>query len=149
LEKRLLLRPPSLLIGTVGLGVALAEASEYVIDGDNVNKLLDAYQLDAHMLPGQVFDIIEKKLIKTLMDDIDKARPQTIRFVNLEAIPSGPHGAFFHAICGGLSELIELLINKKIAVTGTIRNPRVLPWNLVSKIDRDFKGVAATGTATT
>jgi hypothetical protein len=125
----------------------LAEASEYLIDGDNVNKLLDAYQLDAHMLPGQVFDIIEKKLIKTLMDDIDKTKPQTIRFVNLEAIPSGPHGTFFHAICGGLSELIDLLTNKKITVSGTIRDPRVLPWNLVSKIDRDFKGVAPTRTA--
>ena len=131
------------------MDVAVIEASEYVIDGDNVNKLLDGYELDAHMLPGQVFDIIQKKLIKALMDDIDKARPQTIRFVNLEAIPSGPHGTFFHAICGGLSELVDLLINRKITVTGTIRNPRVLPWNLVSKIDRDFKGVSATGTATT
>jgi hypothetical protein len=126
----------------------LAEASEYVIDGDNVNKLLDAYELDAHMLPGQVFDIIEKKLIKTLMEDIDKTKPQTIRFVNLEAIPSGPYGTFFHAICGGLSELVDLLINKKITVSGTIRDPRVLPLNLVSKIDRDFKGVAPTRTAT-
>jgi len=140
---------PSLLIEAVGLGVALAEVSEYVIDGDNINKLLDAYQLDAHMLLGQVFDIIEKKLIKALMDEIDKARPQTIRFVNLEAIPSGPHGAFSHAICGGLSELIDLLISKKITVTGTILDSRVLPWNLVSKIDRDFKGVAAARIATT
>ena len=140
---------PSLLIEAVGLGVALAEISEYVIDGDNINKLLDAYQLDAHMLLGQVFDIIEKKLIKALMDEIDKARPQTIRFVNLEAIPSGPHGAFSHAICGGLSELIDLLISKKITVTGTILDSRVLPWNLVSKIDRDFKGVAAARIATT
>lgn len=126
----------------------MAEAAEYVIDGDDVNKLLDAYQLDAHMLVGQVFDIIEKKLIKTLMDDIDKARSQTIRFVNLEAIPSGPHGAFFHAICGGLSELIDSLIGKKITVTGTIRDARVLPWNLVSKIDKNFKGVAATRATT-
>lgn len=139
----------SLLTGAIGLGVALAEAAEYVIDGDNVNKLLDAYQLDAHMLPGQVFEIVEKKLVKTLMDDIDKAGSQTVRFLNLEAIPSGSHRAFFYAICGGLSELIDFLIDKKITVTGTVRDARVLPWNLVSKIDRDFKGVPITRTAST
>ena len=126
----------------------MAEASEYVIDGDNVNRLLDAYQLDPRMLPGQVFEIMEKKIIKTLMDDIDKARPQTIRFVNLEAIPSGPHGAFFYAICGGLSELIDLLNNKKITATATIRDPHVLPWNLVSKIDKNFKGAMSPRTTT-
>ncbi|WP_455284934.1 hypothetical protein, partial [[Eubacterium] cellulosolvens] len=76
----------------------MAEASEYVVDGDNINRLLDTYQLDLRMLPGQVFEIIEKKLIRSLMDEIDNARPQTVRFVNLEAIPSGRHGVFLYAI---------------------------------------------------
>jgi len=120
--------------------VAVATVSEYVVDGNGVNKLLDAYQLDARMLPGQVFDVIEKKLIKGLMDEIDKAKPQTVRFVNLEAIQSGPYKDFTYAICGGLAELIESLVEKKIAVNGTVQNPRSLPWNLTSRIDKNFKG---------
>ncbi len=136
-------------VKTAGLHVSMAEVSEYVIDGDNVNKTLDGYLLDAHMLPGQVFEIIEKKFIKALMDDIEKAKAQAIRFVNLEAIPSGRHGTFLYAICGGLSELIDSLADKKIAVTGAIRDPQALPWSLVSKIDKNFKGAAARESLTT
>ena len=111
-----------------------------MVDGNALNKLLDAYQLDTRMLPGQVFDIVEKKLIKALLDEIESTKAQTVRFVNLEAIPSGPHRDFSHAICGGLAELIDSLVEKKIVVTGTIGDASGLPWNLRSRIEKNFKG---------
>jgi hypothetical protein len=128
----------------------MAEQSEYVIDGNVVNKLLDPYNLEAplptaqlhHMLPGQVFDLIEKKFVKALLDEVDKSKAQSVRFVNLEAIASGPHKDYLYAICGGLETLIQALAAKKIQVTGTIQSPLVLPWSLVHKIDKDFKGPA-------
>lgn len=111
-----------------------------MVDGSALNKLLDAYQLDIRMLPGQVFEIVEKKLVKILLDEIESAKAHTVRFVNLEAIPSGPHRDFSYAICGGLSELIDSLVEEKIAVTGIISDPNGLPWNLISRIDKSFKG---------
>jgi len=111
-----------------------------VVDGNVLNRLLDAYQLDTRMLPGQVFDIVEKKLIKGLLDEIESTKVQTVRFVNLEAVPSGRHGDFSHAICGGLAELIDSLVEKKIVVTGTIGDASGLPWNLKSRINKNFKG---------
>ena len=123
----------------------MSAAAEYVIDGNELSKLLESYQLDTRMLPGQVFDIVEKKLFKGLLDEIDRVKPQTVRFVNLEAIPSGPHRDFSHAICGGLAELIDSLVEKKIAVTGTIRNANGLPWNLIFRIDKKFKGYTPPG----
>jgi len=119
---------------------ATTAENEYVVDGNALNKLLDDYQLDSRMLPGQVFDIVEKKLIKGLLDEIENAKAQTVRFVNLEAIPSGPHRDFSHAICGGLAELIDSLVEKKIVVTGTIGDASGLPWKLKSRIDKNFKG---------
>ena len=113
-----------------------------MVDGSALNRLLDAYQLDIRMLPGQVFDIVEKKLVKILLDEIESAKAQTVRFVNLEAIPSGPHGDFSYAICGGLTELIDSLVEKKITVTGTINDANSLPWNLISRIDKTFTGYA-------
>ncbi|HXZ98066.1 MAG TPA: hypothetical protein VED24_01725 [Candidatus Acidoferrum sp.] len=92
------------------------------------------------MLPGQVFDIVEKKLIKALLDEIDRMKPHTVRFVDLEAITSGPHKDFSHAICGGLAELMDSLVEKNILVTGTIRDANALPWNLIVRIDKNFKG---------
>jgi len=124
---------------TTGRCATTAE-NEYVVDGNALNKLLDAYQLDTRMLPGQVFDIVEKKLIKALLDEIESTKAQTVRFVNLEAIPSGPHRDFSHAICGGLAELIDSLVEKKIVVTGTIGDASGLPWNLRSRIEKNFKG---------
>jgi hypothetical protein len=124
---------------TTGRCATTAE-NEYVVDGNALNKLLDDYQLDKRMLPGQVFDIVEKKLIKALLDEIESIKAQTVRFVNLEAIPSGPHRDFSHAICGGLAELIDSLVEKKIVVTGTIGDASRLPWNLRSRIDKNFKG---------
>jgi hypothetical protein len=124
---------------TTGRCATTAE-NEYVVDGNALNKLLDDYQLDSRMLPGQVFDIVEKKLIKGLLDEIENAKAQTVRFVNLEAIPSGPHRDFSHAICGGLAELIDSLVEKKIVVTGTIGDASGLPWNLRSRIEKNFKG---------
>lgn len=127
-----------------------------MIDGNTVNKLLEPYNLEAfqptaqlhHMLPGQVFDTIEKKFIKGLIDEIDKSKPQTVRFVNLEAIASGPHKDYVEAICGGLAVLIDTLTAKNIQVTGTIQNPFVLPWHIVGKIDKNFKGIPAPGETT-
>ena len=100
------------------------------------------------MMPGQVFEIIEKKFIKGLVDEIEKAKPQAVRFVNLEALASGPYKDYLYAICGGLRILIDTLNAKNIPVVGTIENPSVLPWDLVSKIDKNFKGLAAPGETT-
>ena len=102
---------------TTGRCATTAE-NEYVVDGNALNKLLDDYQLDRRMLPGQVFDIVEKKLIKALLDEIESTKAQTVRFVNLEAIPSGPHRDFLHAICGGLAELIDSLVLTVVVGTG-------------------------------
>jgi hypothetical protein len=124
---------------TTGRCATTAE-NEYVVDGNALNKLLDDYQLDTRMLPGQVFDIVEKKLIKGLLDEIESVKAQTVRFVNLEAVPSGPHRDFSYAICGGLAELIDSLVEKKVVVTGTIGDASGLPWNLTSRIDKNFKG---------
>ena len=118
-----------------------------------MNKLLESYNLEAfqptaqlhHMLPGQVFDAIEKKFVKGLLDEIEKSKAQTVRFVNLEAVATGPHKDYVYAICGGLRVLVDTLSAKNIAVTGTIQNPWVLPWSLVSRIDKNFKGIPAPG----
>lgn len=134
----------------------MSAPAEYIIDGNALNKLLDQYNLEAfqptmelhNMLPGQVFDTIEKKFIKGLVDEIDKAKPQTVKFVNLEALATGPHKDYIYAISGGLAMLIESLVAKNIAVTGEIQNPWILPWHLVSKIDKDFKGLPAPGEKT-
>jgi hypothetical protein len=127
-----------------------------VIDGNAVNKLLEPYNLEAslptaqlhHMLPGQVFDLIEKKFIKGILDEIDKSKSQSVRFVNLEAIASGPHKDYLFAICGGFEVLIDTLSAKNVQITGTIQNPMVLPWSLVAKIDKDFKGPPGPGSST-
>ena len=142
---------------------------EFIVDGNEVNRLLDAYQLEAYqetsqlheMLPGQVFEIIEKKFIKSLADEISRSGASTVRFVNLEAIALGPHKGFLYAICGGLVELVDSLegrtpvppwpnfvkFERKIEVTGIVRDPWVLPWKLVSKIDKTFKGLPTPGAA--
>jgi hypothetical protein len=127
---------------------AVSIANEYVVDGNAVNKLLETYQLDTRMLPGQVFDAVEKKLIKGMVDEIDKVKPQAVRFVNLEAIRTGPYEDFTYAICGGLAELIESLTAKKIVVNGTVEDPLSFPWNLVSKLDKNFKGTGQVPTST-
>jgi hypothetical protein len=119
----------------------MATVSEYVVDGDAVNKAIEAYQLNERMLPGQVFEIVEKRLIKDLLDEIDKAKPQAVRLVNVEAILSGPHKVFSYAVFGGLAELVDTLSKREIAVTGVVRDPQNLPWNLVSRIDKSFNGV--------
>jgi hypothetical protein len=134
----------------------LSASSEYVIDGNAVNKLLEPYNLETlqptsqlhHMLPGQVFELIEKKFIKGLLDEIEKTKPQTVRFINLEAVASGPHKDYLYAICGGLEVLIDSLSAKNVQVTGTIQNPLALPWSLVAKIDKTFKGLPAPGETT-
>jgi hypothetical protein len=131
----------------------MSQSPEYVIDGDAVNKLLAPYNFEAlqptsqlhHMLPGQVFDAIEKKFVKSLLDEIEKAKPQQVKFVNLEAIATGPHKDYVHPICGGLKDLADALTAKNIPVTGVIQNPWILPWNLVAKIDPNFKGLPAPG----
>ena len=117
-------------------------SNEFVIDGEQVNKLLEAYQLRHEMLPGQVFDIVEKRFVKSLADEIDKARPQTVRFVNTDAIATGPHKDFMYAICGGLAELIDSLASRGVAVSGTALDLHILPWNFLSRINKDFKGSA-------
>jgi len=100
------------------------------------------------MLPGQVYDIIEKKFLKTLTDEIGKANPQSVRFTNLEALASGPHKEYLNAICGGLGDLIDTLTSKNIQVIGAIQNPLILPWSFVAKIDKNFKGIPAPGETT-
>jgi len=112
---------------------------EHVIDGDRINRLLEAYQLESRMLPGQVFKIVEEKMVKSLADEIEGAKPQTVRFMNLEAIRLGPYRDFLYAVCGGLAELVDTLIDKKIHVTGAVPDPAALPWNLVSRIHKKPK----------
>ena len=134
----------------------MSEAQEYVVDGNALNKMLESYNLEAymptselhHMLSGQVFDTIEKKLVKGLLDEIEKAKPQAVRFVNLEALASGPHRDYLYPICGGLAVLINALAAKNITVVGTIQNPYALPWHLVAKLDKGFKGIPAPGQTT-
>jgi hypothetical protein len=131
----------------------MAATQEYVIDGNEFNKKLDPLNLEAYqptgelhrMLTGQVFENVEKKVIKGMIDEIDKAKPQVVRFVNLEAITSGPHKEYVHPICGGLAVLVEALVAKGIQVTGTFQQPFLLPWHLVAKIDKNFKGLPAPG----
>ena len=129
----------------------MSSTSEYVIDGNNVNKLLEQFNFEAplptaqlhHMLPGQVFDVMEKKVMKIFIDEIEKAKPQTVKFVNLEAIATGPHKDYLYPICGGLGQLITSLSAKNIAITGAFQDPYSLPWDFVSKIDKNFRGLAA------
>jgi hypothetical protein len=131
----------------------MAATQEYVIDGNEFNKKLDPLNLEAYqptgelhqMLTGQVFENVEKKVIKGMIDEIDKAKPQVVRFVNLEAIASGPHKEYVHPICSGLAVLVEALVAKGIQVTGTFQQPFLLPWHLVAKIDKNFKGLPAPG----
>lgn len=103
----------------------------------------------------QKFEMVEKKFIKSLADEISRSGASTVGFVNLEAIALGPHKGFLYAICGGLAELVDSLegrtpvppwpnfvkFDRKIEVTGIIQDPWVLPWKLVSKIDKTFKGL--------
>ena len=134
----------------------MSASIEYVIDGNTVNKSLESFNLEAfqptsqlhHMLPGQVFELIGKKFIKGLLDELEKSKPQTVRFVNLEAVALGPHKDYMYAICGGFEVLIDTLSAKNIQVTGTIQNPWILPWSLVAKIDKTFKGLPAPGETT-
>jgi len=120
----------------------LGAVNEYMIDGDSVNKVLDTYKLEIHMLTGQVFEALEKKFLKSLADEVEKSKAQTVKFVNLESIALGPHKDFLFPICGALAELIDQLSRKGVTVTGTVRDPLTLPWNLVSRIDKSFKGIA-------
>jgi len=119
----------------------MTSPGEYVIDGDRIGRLLESYQLESSMLPGQVFKIVEEKMVKSLADEIEKAKPHAVRFLNLEAICLGPYKDFLYAVCGGLAELADTLNDKKIAITGTVSDPGALPWNLVSRIDKKFKGI--------
>jgi hypothetical protein len=115
--------------------------NEYVIDGNVLNKLLDPFNFEAplptaqlhHMLPGQVFDALQKKFIKTIVDEIEKTQAKTVRFINLEAISSGPHKDYLYPICAALIDLIDSLVTKNINITGTIQNPYTLPWNISPK----------------
>jgi len=129
----------------------MSAPNEYIIDGNALNKLLDPFNFEAplptsqlhHMLPGQAFDIVQKKFIKTITDEIQKSNPQTVRFINLEALASGPHKDYLYPICAGLVELIDSLAAKNINITGSIQNPEILPWNIIARIDHDFLSTTA------
>jgi len=131
----------------------MAAVQEYVIDGDEFNKKLDPLNLEAYqptgelhqMLTSQVFELLEKKVIKGMIDEIEKAKPQTVRLVNLEALATGPHKDYLYPISASLVVLIEELKAKGIQVTGNIQQPFLLPWNLVAQLDETFKGLPARG----
>jgi hypothetical protein len=131
----------------------MSAAPDYVIDGNEFNKKLDPLNLEAYqptgelhqMLTGQVFETLEKKVIKGMIDEIDKAKPQTVKFLNLEALASGPHKEYINPICGSLCVLIDALRTKGIQVTGAIQQPFLLPWHLVAKLEKTFKGLPAPG----
>jgi hypothetical protein len=144
----------------------MSASNEFIIDGNEINKQLEALKLEAYsptlelhqQLMGQVFEEIEKKFLKSLVDQITKAKPETIRLVNLEAIATGPHKEYLSPICGGLVELIDALrgdvpiplwpnfikLEKKFMVSGTVLDPWILPWHLVAKLDLNFKGLQST-----
>ena len=125
--------------------------------------MLDAYRFEAysptlemhHELMGQAFEVSEKQFIKALVEQITKAEPDIVKFVNLEAVAKGPHKEYLAPICGALAELVQALegeppvplwpnfikLDRKCVVTGTITNPWVLPWHLVAKVDKNFKGL--------
>ena len=134
----------------------MSAPGEFVIDGNTINKQLEAYNFESyqptsqlhHMLPSQVFDVIEKKFLKDLLTQIENAKSQSVKFVNLEALASGPHKDYLYAVAGGLSVLIDSLTGKKIAISAVIQNPMVLPWNLVAKLDPNFRGLPAPGEQT-
>ena len=140
-------------VNRLGVATVVSTTQEYVIDGNDLNKKLEPLNLEAYqptgelhqMLTGQVFEAVEKKIIKGMSDEIEKAKPQTVRFVNLEALASGPHKDYLAPICGSLAILIENLTAKGIQVTGTIQNPFVIHWHLVAKLDKTFKGLPAPG----
>jgi hypothetical protein len=131
----------------------MASVQEYVIDGNEVNKKLEPLNLEAfqptgelhQMLTGQVFDTVEKKVIKPMLDEIEKAKPQTVKFVNLEAIASGPHKEYVNPICGAIAGLVAALESKGIQTAAIIQQPFLLPWHLVAKLDKNFKGLPAPG----
>lgn len=134
----------------------MSAISEFVIDGNAINKQLEPYNFESyqptsqlhHMLPSQVFDVIEKKFLKDLLTQIDNAKPQSVKFVNLEALATGPHKDYLYAIAGGLGTLIDTLTSKNVQVSAEIQNPMALPWNLVAKLDKSFKGLPAPGEQT-
>lgn len=134
----------------------MSATSEFVIDGNAINKQLEPYNFESyqptsqlhHMLPSQVFDMIEKKFLKDLLAQIDNAKPQSVKFVNLEALATGPHKDYLYAIAGGLGTLIDTLTSKSIQTSAEIQNPMALPWNLVAKLDKSFKGLPAPGEQT-
>ena len=138
---------------TLPVETEMAAPQEYVIDGDEFNKKLDPLNLEAYqptgelheMLMSQVFELLEKKIIKGILDEIEKAKPQTVRFVKVEALATGPHKEYLNPICATLAALIESLTAKGIQVTGSIQQPFLLPWHLVAKLDKNFKGLPAPG----
>lgn len=131
----------------------MAVAQEYVIDGNEFNKKLDPLNLEApqptgelhQMLMSQVFEAVEKKVTKPMIDEIEKAKPSTVRFVNLEALATGPHKEYVNPICASLAAMIQALNAKGMQVTGTIQQPFLLPWHLVAQLDKAFKGLPAPG----
>ena len=131
----------------------MSSDNEYVIDGSTLNTMLDPYNFEGyqptsqlhHMLPSQVFDTLEKKFLKDLLAKIENAKPQTVKFVNLEAIATGPHKDYMYAIAGSLCELIDNVSAKNMQVSAIIQNPMTLPWNLVARLDKTFKGLSSTG----
>ena len=138
---------------SLAVGIAMAATQEYVIDGTDFNKKLDPFNLEAYqptgelheMLMSQVFELLEKKLIKGMVDEVEKAKPQTVRFTNLESLATGPHKEYLNPICASLAVMIEALLAKGIQVTGTVQQPFLLPWHLVAKFDKNFKGLPAPG----
>jgi hypothetical protein len=140
-------------VNRFGVARVMSTMQEYVIDGNDLNKRLESLNLESYqptgqlhqMLTGQVFDMVEKKVIKVIADEIEKVKPQTVRFVNLETLASGPHKDYLEPICGCLAVLIESLTAKGIQVAGIIQNPMFLPWHLVAKLDKTFKGLPAPG----
>jgi len=130
----------------------MSVAQEYVIDGEALNKLLESYNFEAYqptmelhrLLSSQVFETMEKKMVKGILDEIDKAKPQVVKLVNLEAV-ARTHQEYVDPIFGGLAELVDALKDKGVEVIGSLQEPMILPWHLVAKLDKKFKGLPAPG----
>lgn len=134
-----------------GSDATMSSPDEFVIDGNNLNKMLEPYNFESyqptsqlhHMLPSQVSDLLEKKAMKEILTQIDNAKPQSIKFVNLEALATGPHKDYVYAIAGSLVTLIDSLTAKNIPINAIFLNPLALPWYLLAKLDKNFKGPPA------
>ena len=111
---------------------ALSDVSKYVIDGDVVNLTLQRMISTVTCYPGR-FSRWSRRSGHDLAEQVDTAKPQVVRFVNLEAIANGPCADFVW------QSVADNLTGKGVGLVGTVHDPKGLPRNIVSRIDKGLK----------